>query len=99
MDLLQKIICLHKNHQRNVWTKTGIHNIIRSAYFSHVSTQLLYSALHNFNLGTQDQKKNCLYVDDFGVNFFTKDDANHLLDYLKIIFLFKQIGRVAITSD
>ena len=24
----------------------------------------------------------CLYVNDFGVKYFTKDDANHLLDSL-----------------
>ena len=27
--------------------------------------------------------KFCLCVDDFGVKYFTKDDANHLLDPLK----------------
>ena len=27
--------------------------------------------------------KQLLCVDDFGVKHFTKDDANHLLDYLK----------------
>ena len=38
------------------------------------------------------------YVDDFGVKYFTKDDAHDLLDYLKIPMQFQQIGRVATTS-
>ena len=38
-------------------------------------------------------------VDNFGVKYFTKDDANHLLDSLKIIMQFQHIGRVTITSD
>ena len=50
-------VCLQKNNQRNMWNKTGIHYIILSAYFSHGSTWLLSNALHNWNLGTQDQKK------------------------------------------
>ena len=43
--------------------------------------------------------KFCLYVDDFGVKYFTKDDKNYLLDSLKITMQFKQIGRDVITSD
>ena len=42
--------------------------------------------------------KNFLCVDDFGVKYFTKDDATHLLDPLKITTQFQHIGRVAITS-
>ena len=30
----------------------------------------------------------CLCVDDFGVKYFTKDDANHLLDSLKMHYAF-----------
>ena len=75
-------------HQWNVWTKTGIHYITQPAHLSHGSTRLLSSALHNWTLGTQNQKKNCLCVDDFGVKHLTKDDANHLLDPLKITLQF-----------
>ena len=79
-----RLICLHKNHQRNVYTKIGSHKIIQSYYFSHGSTRLLSSALHNWTLGTQDQRtKFCLCADYFAVKYFTKDDANHLLDFLK----------------
>ena len=56
---------------------------MQSACFSPVSTRILYSALYNWILDTQNQKKNCLCVDDFGVKYFTKDDANNLLAYLK----------------
>ena len=41
----------------------------------------------------------CLCVDDFGVKCFTKDDANHILDSLKITMCSQQIGRVTINSD
>ena len=40
-----------------------------------------------------------LCVDDFGVKYFTKDDANHILDSLKITMCSQQIGRVTINSD
>ena len=40
-----------------------------------------------------------LCVDDSGVKYFTKDDANHLLDSLKITMQFQQIERYAITLD
>ena len=49
-------VCLHQNNKSNVWTKTVIHHIIQSAYFAHVATRLLFSALQNWTLGTQDQK-------------------------------------------
>ena len=48
-------ICLHKNHQRHVWTKTGKHHSIQPDYLSHGSARLLFSALQNWTLGTQDQ--------------------------------------------
>ena len=77
-------ICLHKNHQRHVWTKTGIHHILQSDYFSHGATRLLSSDLHNWTLGTQDQKNEILRMCRwFWSDFFTKDDSNHLLDSLK----------------
>ena len=77
-------ICLHKSRQRHVWTETGSHNSLQPAYFEHGTTGLLCSALYNWTLVTKYQKKCfCLNMDDFGVNYFTKDDANHLLDSLK----------------
>ena len=53
-------ICLHKNHQRNVFTKTGSHYSIKSAYFSLGVTRILSSALHNWTLGTLHQKNKIL---------------------------------------
>ena len=38
------------------------------------------TGLWEHNIG---RKKWCLYMDDFGAKYFTKDDANHLLDALK----------------
>ena len=66
-----------------VWTKTGSHHRLQSAYLSHGATLILSSALYYRTLGTQDKKKNCFCVDDFGVKYFSKDDANNLLDSLK----------------
>ena len=43
--------------------------------------------------------KHFLYVDDFGVKYFTKDDTDHLIDSLKITMQFQHIGRVSITLD
>ena len=40
----------------NVGNKTGSHNIIQPAYFSHGATQVLSSALHNWTLFTQYNK-------------------------------------------
>ena len=34
-------------------------------------------------LWSHKTRKNCLCVDDFGVKYFSKDYANHLLTYLK----------------
>ena len=44
------------------------------------------------------KKKNCLCVDDFGVNIFCKDDANHLLNSLKSTMPFQRIRGDTITS-
>ena len=55
-------IGLHKNHQMHVWNKTGSYHSLQAAFFSHGSTWLLYSALHNWNLGTQDQKNKMLPI-------------------------------------
>ena len=50
-------IFLHKNHQMNVWTKTGSHHSIQSVYFSRGATRLLSSTFYNWIFGTQDNKK------------------------------------------
>ena len=55
-------ICINKNHQGNAWTKTGSHHILQSYYFSYGFSRILSSALHNWNLGTQDQKKTFAYT-------------------------------------
>ena len=43
---------------------------------------------HSLGLWTHDTRPTsfCLCVDDFGIKYFTKNDANHLLDILKKIF-------------
>ena len=42
--------------------------------------------------------KICLRLDGFGVKYFIKYDANHLLDSLKTTKQFQKIERDAITS-
>ena len=41
----------------------------------------------------------CQCVDDFGVKYFSKDDADHYLDFLKNHYAMSKIGRVVISSD
>ena len=83
----------------DVWNKTGSHHSLQSDYLSHGSTRLLRSAIHNWNLGTQDQKKKFLCVDEFEVKYFSEENTNHLLDFLKSTIQFQQIERGEITSD
>ena len=47
----------------------------------------------------QTRKKCCLRVDGFGVKYFSKDDANHFLNPLKITMHFQRIERDAINSN
>ena len=62
-------ICVHKNYQGNIWTESGIHYSLQTSHFSYGTAQLLSSGLHNWTLGTQDQKdKIILCVDDSGEN-------------------------------
>ena len=48
---------------------------------------------------TRPKINSCFLVDDFGVKYFTKDDADHLLDSLKSTMQFQHIGRDEINSD
>ena len=45
------------------------------------------------------RKKSVLCVDDFGVKYFSKDDANHLLNSPKYTLRFQLSGRDTITLD
>ena len=76
--------CLHKNHKRHVWIITGSHHILQSTNFSHGATRQLSIALHNWNIGPQNRRaKVCLCVDDFGVKYFSKNNVDHPLEFLK----------------
>ena len=52
---------------------------------SHMYTHGYYPVPFTTGLWAHNTRKTkfCLFVDDFGVKYFTKDDANHLLDPLK----------------
>ena len=81
---ISRWIFIHKNHQRNVWTETGIHHSLQSAYLSHGAARILSSDLHNWTLDTQDEKNKFLLMCGwFWSGFFSKGNANHLLDSLK----------------
>ena len=53
-------ICVHQKYQGNIWTKVGSHYSLQSSHITHEATGLLSSALHNYNLGTQDEKNKLL---------------------------------------
>ena len=50
---------------------------------------------HSLGLWTHDTRPTsfCLCVDDFGIKYFTKNDANHLLDILKNLSKSLQTGK------
>ena len=50
---------------------------------SHMEPHGYYSVPFKTGLWVHNTRKKCLCVNDFGVKYLTKDDANHLLDYLK----------------
>ena len=52
---------------------------------SHMDTHVYYPVLFTTGLWEHKTRKTkfCLYVDDFGVKYVSKDCANHLLNSLK----------------
>ena len=52
---------------------------------SHMKPHIYYPVTFTTGLWAHKTRKTffCLCVDDFGVKYFSKDDANHLLNYLK----------------
>ena len=49
---------------------------------SHMEPHSYYLVPFTTGLWAHKNRKNCLCVDDFGVKYFSKDDANHLLNSL-----------------
>ena len=76
-DSKQKIDMYISKLSRNVWTKEGSHYSLQSDHLSYGSTRILSSSLHTI------KTKFCVGVDDFGVKYFSKDDANNLPNDLK----------------
>ena len=82
----------------------GLKKVAIIAYnqlISHMETHGYYPLPFKTGLWEHNTRKTifCSCVDDLGVKYFSKDDANHLLNYLKITMQFQRIGMDAITSD
>ena len=75
--------------------------IVYNQLISHMDPQKYYPV--PFTTGPWSHKtrktKFCLCVDDFGVKYFPRDDANHILNSLKSTMQFQRIGRDTIASD
>ena len=65
----------------------------------HMKPHGYYPVLFKTKIWAHKTRKKILYVDDFGVKYFSKDDANHLLNPLKSTMQFQRIMRGAITSN
>ena len=78
----QRCICLHQDLKRRVCIKTAIHHFIQETDCSHGTSWILPSSINNWIMVTQNNIFS-LFVDNFGVKYFSKDDADHLLNSLR----------------
>ena len=95
-DIIQKYNLQNKvsNGYIYIKIKKGMYGLKQAALLAynklvqHLAPHGYRPVPHSLGLWTHDTRPTsfCLCVDDFGIKYFTKDDANHLRDILKKSF-------------
>ena len=95
-DIIQKYNLQNKvsNGYIYIKIKKGMYGLKQAALLAynklvqHLAPHGYRPVPHSLGLWTHDTRPTsfCLCVDDFGIKYFTKNDANHLLDILKKSF-------------